>query len=101
MVSVSTEHIAKTPGICGVKACVAGHRIRVMDIVIQYEKVGLSPAQIVSDVFPSITLADVHAAIAYYLDHRDEIAADFRHDEEMAEKYRSMFPSKLKGKLVG
>jgi uncharacterized protein (DUF433 family) len=101
MTTVSKEHIAKTPGVCGGKACIAGHRIRVMDIVIQYERVGLSPAQIVKDVFPSITLADVHAAIAYYLDHREEIEADFRHEEETAEKYRDMFPSKLKGKLGG
>ena len=101
MTTVSKEHISKTPGVCGGKACIAGHRIRVMDVVIQYERVGLSPAQIVKDVFPSITLADVHAAIAYYLDHREEIEADFRHEEEVAEKYRDTFPSKLKGKLGG
>ena len=34
MTVVSKEHIAKTPGICGGKACIAGHRIRVMDIVV-------------------------------------------------------------------
>jgi uncharacterized protein (DUF433 family) len=101
MTSVSVEHIAKTPGVCGGKACIAGHRIRVMDIVVQYENVGLSPAQIVKDVFPSITVADVHAAIAYHLDHREEIEADFRNEEAIAEKYRDMFPSKVKGKTGG
>jgi uncharacterized protein (DUF433 family) len=27
-VNVSKEHITKTPGVCGGKACIAGHRIR-------------------------------------------------------------------------
>ena len=48
-------------------------------------------------MFPSITVADVHAAIAYYLDHREEIEADFQHETEVAEKYRSMFPLKAEG----
>ena len=97
---VSVEHIAKSPGVCGGKACIAGHRVRVMDIVIQHEQVGLSPAEIVK-VFPSITLADVYAAIAYSLDHREEIEAEFQREEEITEQYRQIFPSKLKGKIGG
>ena len=99
MTSVSKEHISKTPGVCGGRACIAGHRIRVMDIVIQYERVGLSPAQIVQDVYPSITVADVHAAIAYYLDHRDEIEASFEDDRKWDE-YGKTQPSKLKEALA-
>lgn len=34
---------------------------------------GATPEQIVDD-FPALRLADVYAVIAYYLDHRDEIA---------------------------
>src|SRR5437867_2138357 len=100
MITVSTEHISKTPGICGGKACIAGHRVRVLDIVTMYEGAGRSPEEIVEQ-FPSITLADVHAAIAYYLDHRDEIEAESQRDKATAEKYRAMFPSKLKEKLGG
>lgn len=98
MMSVSTEHIAKTPGVCGGKACIAGHRIRVMDVAI-YHDIGRSPTEIV-ETFPSITLADVHAAIAYYLDHRDEIAEDLRRAEEVGEQYRAKFPSKVQAKLA-
>jgi uncharacterized protein (DUF433 family) len=94
------QYITKTPGVCGGKACIAGHRIRVMDVVIQYERRGLSPEEIVYQ-YPSITLADVHAALAYYFDHRAEIEADFRHDQELAEKLRPLFPSKLQEKLRG
>ncbi|NEO28290.1 MAG: DUF433 domain-containing protein, partial [Kamptonema sp. SIO4C4] len=52
-----------TPEICGGKPCIAGHRIRVQDIVIWHEQMGLSPDEIVSR-HPTITLADVYAALA-------------------------------------
>jgi uncharacterized protein (DUF433 family) len=94
------QYITKTPGVCGGKACIAGHRIRVMDIVIQHEMRGLSPEEIVYQ-YPSITLADVHAALAYYFDNRAEIEEDFRRDQELAEKLRPLFPSKLQEKLRG
>jgi uncharacterized protein (DUF433 family) len=100
MNSVSTEHITKTPGICGGRACIAGHRIRVMDVAVLHEKRGLSAEEIVHQ-YPSITLADVHAALAYFLDHRQEIEDEFRQDEEAARKLLSRHPSKVQAKLNG
>lgn len=44
---VDKPHITKTPGVCGGRACVAGHRIRVMDIVVWHELRGMSVAKIV------------------------------------------------------
>ena len=87
-VGVSKEHITKTPGVCGGKACIAGTRIRVMDVVAYHELVGLTPAQILEVWDSPITLADVYAALAYALDHPDELAADARREQEIADKYR-------------
>lgn len=98
MMPVSKEHIVKTPGTCGGRARIDGHRIRVMDIVIWHEKWGRSPFEI-AESFPGITLADIHAALAYYHDHRDEIEADFEKDRLMDEHGR-MQPSKLKDFLA-
>src|SRR5436309_2339580 len=42
------KHISKTPGVCGGKACIAGHRIRVMDIVVLHEMRGMSRDEHVS-----------------------------------------------------
>ena len=39
MENVLTQHITKTPGVCGGRACIAGHRIRVMDIVVWHDGV--------------------------------------------------------------
>lgn len=98
--NVITDHITKTPDVCGGKACVAGRRIRIVDVVALHEQRGYSPDEIVG-MFPGITLADVHAALAYYFDHRAEIEADFKHDAEIAEGLRTLFPSKLQEKLRG
>lgn len=87
-------NITKTPGICGGRACIAGHRIRVLDIVVWHEKRGYSPDEIV-DLFPGITLADVHAALAYYFENRNEIEADFSTDSQEAERVRAESPSKI------
>ena len=89
MQATEVRHITKTPGVCGGKACVLWHETR-----------GYSPDEIV-EIFPGITLADVHAALAYYFDHRQEIEADFKHDQELAESLRPHFPSKLQEKLRG
>lgn len=100
MQDVLTQHIARTPGVCGGRACIAGHRIRVMDVVLWHEMRGYSPDEIVA-MFPGITLADVHAALAYYFDHSEEIRSDFKQEEELVEKLRPLFPSKLQEKLRG
>lgn len=92
------NRITKTPGICGGRACIAGHRIRVLDIVNWHEKRGYSPDEIV-DMFPGITLADVYAALAYYFDNRDEIEADFRTDAQAEIQLRAEVPSKIPSDL--
>ena len=98
MTAVSKEHIEKTPGVCGGRARIAGHSIRVLDIVAMYDHWKKSPAEIV-EAYPSITLADVYAALAYYHDHREEIEADFE-DARKWEEYGKTQPSKLKEKLA-
>ena len=100
MAQVLTERITRTPGVCGGKACIAGTRIRVMDIAIWYEHQGMTPDEIV-DQFPTITLSDVHTALAYYYDHIEEIQEDIRRNDEVAEQFRSHYPSKVKEKQRG
>jgi uncharacterized protein (DUF433 family) len=94
------QHITKTGGICGGRACIAGHRIRVMDIAVLHEMRGMSPEEIAYQ-YPSITLADVYAALAYYLDNREEIEQEFRKDEEWAEWVKTNIPSKVRERTGG
>jgi len=92
------SHIEITPGTCGGKPRIAGHRIRVQDIVIWHERMGDSADEIVNQ-FPQLTLADVYAALAYYHDHREEIDGDMQDDEKVLEEMRSRHPSKLGAKF--
>ena len=98
MINVISQHIEITPGVCGGKPRIAGHRIRVEDIVIWHERMGLSPDEIVSQ-YPTITLADVYAALAYYHDHIEEIRQQIREDEEFAREMQAKTPSLVRQKL--
>ena len=82
---VLTQHIEVTPGICGGKPRITGHRIKVQDIVIWHEKMAMSPDEIVYN-YPTITLADIYAALAYYHDHREEIRQDIESSENFAKQ---------------
>jgi len=84
--------------VCGGKACIAGHRVRVLDVVVWHEHQGMRPDEIVSQ-FPTITLADVHAALAYYFDHIEEIQQEMREERAFVEECRRNNPSLLEPKL--
>ncbi|NJO18949.1 MAG: DUF433 domain-containing protein [Spirulinaceae cyanobacterium RM2_2_10] len=98
MVSVIAEHIEITPGVCGGKPRIAGHRIRVQDVVIWHEQMGLSPDEILYH-YPTITLADVYAALAYYHDNRDEIRRQIHASEAFVRDLQAQTPSLLQAKL--
>lgn len=98
MATIIQEHIQSTPGVCGGKPRIAGHRIRVQDVVIWYEHLNMSPDEIVF-YYPSITLSDVHAALAYYYDHLEEIRQNIRDSEAFANQMATQTPSVLERKL--
>jgi uncharacterized protein (DUF433 family) len=101
---VDKPHITKTPGVCGGRACIAGSRIRVQDIVVAHELRGYSATHIVEEMFAGISKAEVYAALAYYFDHREEIDNDFRKEEELDRWAQancpSLIPRELKEKLL-
>lgn len=96
--SVISEHIGVKPGYCGGKPHILGHRIKVEHVVVWHERMGMSPTEIVVS-HPTISLSDVHAALAYYYDHRDEIDADIADEEKLAAEIEANHPSRLQGKL--
>ena len=90
----SYAHIEKDPKACGGKARIEGTRIRVLDVVAAAEHLALSPDEI-CDQYPELTLAQVHSALAYYYDHRDEIRADFESERKAADRFKSDHPDQV------
>ncbi|BAG03302.1 DUF433 domain-containing protein [Microcystis aeruginosa LEGE 11464] len=97
---VISQHIEITSGICGGKPRIAGHRIKVQDIVIWHERMGMSPDEIIYH-HPTITLADVYAALTYYHDNREEIRRQIEAGETFAKQLQGNKPSLIEKILQG
>jgi uncharacterized protein (DUF433 family) len=91
-IPVIREHIGIRPGFCGGKPHILGHRIKVKHVAVWHEQMGMTPTEIVAS-YPAITLAQVHAALAYYYDHRDEIQAEIEEERRFVEQQRAGAPS--------
>ena len=84
--------IVSTPGVRGGKPRIDGHRITVADVAVWHERMGMSPDEIVYN-YPSITLSDVYAALAYYFENRERIDSDIAEGEKLADTLRAGQPS--------
>jgi uncharacterized protein (DUF433 family) len=79
-------HITKDPKVCGGKACLDDTRIRVMDIV-ELARQGKKPEEMLHVFAVPLTLAQVHAALAYYYDHQEEIERSVAEDDRWEEEH--------------
>lgn len=70
---VKTEHpyIVRKSGVCGGSPVIEGTRITVR-LIAQFIKAGSSAEEIFA-AYPHLSLAQIHDAISYYFDHREEI----------------------------
>jgi uncharacterized protein (DUF433 family) len=85
-------HIVHNPNTMGGEACIEGHRIRVRDVALARDLDGLSPEEIAASVYPSLTLAEVYSALAYYEDHCDEIEQATAEEERCIAEFRRQHP---------
>jgi uncharacterized protein (DUF433 family) len=76
-------HIEKADGVRAGKPCIAGTRIAVVDVAIAHQQ-GHSPEEICT-LFSSrpLTLAEVHAALAYHYDHPEELEGYLQRSEQL------------------
>ena len=91
------SHIRITPGVCGGKPRIAGHRIRVMDVAV-WQRMGWTPEEMVAH-YPQLALADVYAALAYYWANKEDVDCDLAAEERAADEMVGKFPSPLQEKL--
>ena len=84
MITAIGTFIVRTPEIPGGRPRLAGTGVTVRRIVGWY-KLGLSPEKIVGK-FGHLSLAQVHAALAYYHANREEIESDIAAEETEADR---------------
>lgn len=88
------NHIEMRPSALGIKPCIAGTRIRVEDIYVWHILQGQSPEEIVAN-FPQLTMADVHAALAFYWDNREAMHEMFERVDAFVQKMKEEAPPSL------
>lgn len=88
------EFISQSPDICGGAPVIAGTRVRVSHVAFRYERERQSPDDI-AHAYPHLSLAQVHAALAYYYSHREDIDKEIAAENELLKNARLRHPSKL------
>ncbi len=91
-------HIVKTPDTCSGLARIEGTRITVNVIVREVVRLRWTPEEVLM-AHPNLTLAQIHAALAYYFDHAEGVEASLNESDELEKELRSQFPSRLSAML--
>jgi len=78
---------------------IAGANTKVVELVTEMHAYGWSPAELHFQ-HPHLTMGEIHSALAYYWDHREEIDADReRRFREVEELRRNAGPSPVVEKM--
>ena len=78
---------------------IVGTTMKVVELVMAQMAYGWSPEELLFQ-HPYLTLGQIHSALAYYWDHKDELDADIESRRQYAEEERRKAgPSRLAGEL--
>lgn len=91
-------HVDIRSGVAGGQPHVSGRRIKVRDVAFQHEYLGRGADEIAAEL--DLTLAEVHAALAYYFDHRDDVEQTIADRDALVAALKRRTPSLLSTKLA-
>jgi len=82
-----TEHpyVEIDPKICGGSPVIAGTRIRIVDVAMEYEYLNRTPDEIIN-AHPHLKLEQIHDALSYYYENRDALDKKIREDKQFIRK---------------
>ncbi len=92
--SVAAEQRLSHVDDTGARPVIAGTDIKVSQVASEYEHLGMTPDEI-AEAHPHLSLAEVHAALAYYYDHQDLIRSDWAQVESLLAKLQEQYPSRV------
>ena len=87
---VQNTYIVQDEDICDGQPRIAGSRVKVEQVAFEHRCLFHNPAEI-CQAHPGLTLAQVHAALSYYYDHRQEVDKVMRQSDkyyEFEKRYR-------------
>ena len=82
-----TEHpyVAINAKICDGSPVVAGTRVRIVDIAIEYEYLNRTPDEIIT-AYPHLKLEQIHDALSYYYENREAMDNKIKQDKQFIQK---------------
>ena len=83
--------IVKNKEVCNGRPAISGTRIKVSQIAIEFEHMGMSPDDIVQ-AHPHLNLSQVHAALSYYYQHADEIRGEISENKNFVQMLKKTGP---------
>ena len=75
---IPAQYVDVLPDVCGDRPHIRGTRVKVSEIVSRHVYQGVDD---IVEALPQLTLAQVHAALASYFDHLDEVEAELRAED--------------------
>lgn len=82
---VDHPYIEVNEKICGGSPVIRGTRMRVVDIVIEYEYLNRTPDEIIG-AHPHLKLEQVHDALSYYYANRKELDEKIKSDKQFIQE---------------
>lgn len=95
---IKHPYITSERKIRGGEPVISGTGIRVLDIAIRYEIMGMSPEDIII-ALPHLTLPQVHDALSYYYEHKSEMDKRWKDAIKSTEALKRTYPSVLEKKI--
>ncbi len=92
--TTSHPYIVINKDVCDGSPIIEGTRTRVIDIAVEYEVLGRSADEIIRS-HPHLSLYQIHDALSYYYENRDELDQKIKQDQEFITKLKLNFPSKM------
>lgn len=91
-------YIEKRSGVRRGAPVIAGTGIKVVDVAVRYEVMGLAAEEIVA-AYPQLSLSQVHAALSYYYEHKAQIDKEWKASLRKVTKIKKKQSSILEQKL--
>ena len=98
MKTKSEAYVETHRGVANGAPVIAGTGIKVLDVAVRYEVMGMTPEEI-TVALPHLELSQIHAALSYYYAHKAEIDREWKASLKKVARLRAGQASILEQKL--